>query len=161
MLAKHSAACIIISAACFPSLKASRQQVLIQFASRWRGVWLQLDARRAHVAAIQGRVFDPKPQPVVMSQGASNFESEIPGVRINKTWRDPTISTMTMNKGQIGDTHIPCLLNDFFKNVGLHYFGGVITVEVNFHFNHLDHALLPVRRAMGIQGPFRAIRAPW
>jgi hypothetical protein len=78
-----------------------------------------------------------------MSQGATNFESKIPGVRINKTWRDSTISTMTMNKGQIGDTHIPCLLNDFFKNVGLHYFGGVITVEVNFHFNHLDHALLP------------------
>ena len=85
-----------------------------------------------------------------MSQGATNFESEISGVRINKTWQDSTISTMTMNKGQISDAHIPCLLHDFFKNVGLHYFGGVIAVEVNFHLNHLDHALLPARRVMGI-----------
>ena len=62
-----------------------------------------------------------------MAQGATNFEPEVPSVRINKTWRDSTISTMTMNERQIGLAHIPCLLNDFFKYVGLHYFGGVIT----------------------------------
>jgi hypothetical protein len=34
---------------------------------------------------------------------------------INKTWRDSTISTMTMNERHIVLTHFPCLLNVFFS----------------------------------------------
>jgi hypothetical protein len=79
-----------------------------------------------------------------MAQGTADFEPEVPSVRINKAWRDSTISTMTMNKRQIGIAHIPCLLDDFFKYVGLHYFRGVKPVEVNFHFDYLDRAFFMV-----------------
>jgi hypothetical protein len=116
------------------------QQVLVQFASRWRGIWLQFNARRANVAAVQGGMFNPLPQVVVTAQGAANFEPEVPRVRINKTRRDSTISTVTMNKSEMGVAHFPGLLNDFYKCAGLHYVEGVITVEVNLHFNHLHKA---------------------
>jgi hypothetical protein len=117
---------------------------MIEIASRWRRVWLQLNACYTHVAAIQCRISDPLPQLLVMAQGATNFQSKVPGVRINKTWRYSAISTMTMNERHIVLTHFPRLLNDFFSYVRLHNFGGVITVEV--HFDHLDHTRLYARR---------------
>src|SRR6266403_3870717 len=97
-----------------PSSLLLRQQVMIQFASRWRRVWLQLNACHTHVAAIQCRISDPLPQLLVTAQGATNLQPKVPGVCINKTWRDSTISTMTMNERHIVLTHFPCLLNDFF-----------------------------------------------
>jgi hypothetical protein len=77
--------------------------------------WLQLNACHTHVAAIQCRICDPLPQLLIMAQGATNFQSKVAGVRINQTWRDSTISTMTMNDRHIVLTHFPCLLNDFFS----------------------------------------------
>ena len=97
-----------------PSSLLLRQQFIIQFAPRWRWVWLQLNARHTHVAAIQCRISDPLPQLLVMAQGATNFQPKVPCVCINKTWRDSTISTMTMNERHIVLTHFPCLLDDFF-----------------------------------------------
>src|ERR1700730_8614129 len=97
-----------------PALPLLRQQVLIQFVSRWRWVWLQLNACHTHVAAIQCRISDPLPQLLVMAQGATNLQPNVPCVCINKPWRDSTISTMTMNERHIVLTHFPCLLNDFF-----------------------------------------------
>ena len=97
-----------------PASLLLRQQVMIQFASRWRWVWLQLNACHTHVAAIQCRISDPLPQLLVMAQSATNFQPKVPGVCINKTWRDSTITTMAMNERHMVLTHFPCLLNDFF-----------------------------------------------
>jgi hypothetical protein len=50
---------------------------MIQFAPRWRWVWLQLNARHTHAAAIQCRISDPLPQLLVMAQGATNLDELI------------------------------------------------------------------------------------
>jgi hypothetical protein len=72
-----------------PSYLLLGQQVMIEIASRWRRVWLQLNACYTHVAAIQCRISDPSPQVLVTAHGATNFQPKVPGICINKPGEIP------------------------------------------------------------------------
>jgi hypothetical protein len=65
------------------------------------------------------------------SQRAKRHQAERRAARI-----DPPLKEGLHRTGHVW----PCLQDDYFKHVGLHYFRGMITVKVNFHFNHLERA---------------------
>ncbi|MDQ1410968.1 MAG: hypothetical protein QOJ41_2703 [Acidobacteriaceae bacterium] len=68
-----------------------------------------------------------------MAQCTPNAKSEVAGIRIHKTRRDATISTMAMNQRKFIFTHLPGLLQNHAKNSVEHDFSRMVAMKVDFH----------------------------
>ena len=51
-----------------------------------------------------------------MSQSAANLQSEGTGVRVNESWRDPSIASVPMDEIQARLSHLPRLLDDLSEH---------------------------------------------
>jgi hypothetical protein len=92
----------------------SRRQCLLEREARRARSWIrfQIDGGGAGMAAIERRMFDEAPQPIIVAQFATQPQPEIAGVRIHESWREATIAAVAMNELQAFDTALPGLLNE-------------------------------------------------
>ena len=63
-----------------------------------RGCWIRFesDTCDTHVFTVQSRVVNPRPKALVMSQGASNLQPKVAGVRIDEARCYPSIASVPM-----------------------------------------------------------------
>jgi hypothetical protein len=78
-------------------------------------------------------MLDPLAKRLVIPQRPPNTESKVAGVRVNKTRRNATITTMAMNQRQFIRTHLPSLLQNIAKNSVEHDFSWMVAVKVDLH----------------------------
>jgi len=105
-----------------------RNQIWIETGTTGSWIPLESDTCDAHVSTVQSRVVNPHPKVLVMSQGVSNLQPEVTGVRIDEAGSYTSISSVPMYEVQIRLSHLPRLLNHPIEHTILDNGGWAVSV---------------------------------
>src|SRR5215471_20995627 len=75
-----------------------RQEVRIYTVTNRRAIWLQRNASQSRVAAIQSRVENPSPQPLIVPQSASDLQSKESRVCVDEAGDDTAIAAVIVDQ---------------------------------------------------------------